>query len=313
MTVRIAVVGLGLIGGSLARRLADSYDVVSYDAAPATRDLAGSSGLAVAADLPTAVHGASVVFLAVALPALPLVLGQVAAELPDSAVLSDVGSVKSPLYAAVRTQGLGGRFVGGHPMAGTERSGFAASDPELYDGAAWVLCLEPDTDLQSWLRLAGVLTGIGARVVPATAADHDAAVARVSHLSHLLAAALASTAAEAGPLAMTLAAGSFRDGTRVAATAPSLPTSMCRSNRAALVAALSEAMQRLHAAQADPGPLLAAGHRARLAWEHRPTVPAELPIAAEGLPDRLLDLGRHGGWVDGIGPDLLSVRLPQQL
>ncbi|MEJ7702652.1 MAG: prephenate dehydrogenase/arogenate dehydrogenase family protein [Geodermatophilaceae bacterium] len=178
--------------------------------------------------------------------------------------------MKSPLYAAVRADGLQARFVGGHPMAGTEQSGFAASDPGLYDGAAWVLCLQEDTDLTKWLRVAAVLTGIGARVVPATAAEHDAAVAQVSHLPHLLAAALASTVADAGPLALTLAAGSFRDGTRVAATAPELPTSMCQDNVDAVRAALAETVDRLRSAHAEAGSLIAAGHTARLAWETPP-------------------------------------------
>lgn len=308
---RVAVVGLGLIGGSLSRRLAASHDVIGYDTDSSTRDLARTAGLTVVDDLPAAVHEASIVFVAVALPALSTVVGQVALSLPEDAVVTDVGSVKSPLYAAVRAQGLGTRFVGGHPMAGVERSGFSASDPDLYDGAAWVLCLEADTVLASWLQVAGVLTGMGVRVVPSTAAEHDAAVARVSHLPHLLAAALAATAADAGPLALTLAAGSFRDGTRVASTAPALPTSMCRSNREAVDAALGEAMARLQAAQADPGSLIAAGHQARVAWENRQAVPSHLPAGDAMLRDRLLELGRRGGWIARIGSDVLSVAAPE--
>lgn len=304
MSERIAVIGLGLIGGSLARRLAGSHEVIGYDAAPATRDLARAAGLTVRDQLAEAVQDASVAFAAVPLPALSTVVCQ---ALSAGAVVTDVGSVKSPLYVAVRAPGLGGRFVGGHPMAGTDRSGFSASDPGLYDGAAWVLCLEPDTDLASWLRVARTVTGIGARVVPSTAADHDAAVARISHLPHLLAAALAAAAAEAGPLALTLAAGSFRDGTRVAATAPELPTSMCRANRLAVAAAAADTVRRLQVAQGDPGPLIFSGHHARLAWENRHAVPADVPI---GDADALLDLGRRGGWIERVGADTLSVLVP---
>lgn len=311
MSELIAVVGLGLIGGSLARRLASCHDVVGYDADPATRALARTAGLAVEDALPAAVHGASVVFVAVPLPALSDVVAQVALASAPGAVVTDVGSVKSPLYAAVREQGLSAPFVGGHPMAGTERSGFAASDPGLYDGAAWVLCLEPDTDLSAWLRLAAVLTGIGARVVPSTAAEHDAAVARISHVPHLLAAALAATVADAGPLAMTLAAGSFRAGTRVAATAPELPSSMVRANLGAVETALAETMQRLPARGADPGPLIVAGHRARIAWEERQVAPAEIALDGEELRGRLLDLGRRGGWLERVDPHTLSVAVPE--
>ncbi|MGI8693244.1 MAG: prephenate dehydrogenase [Geodermatophilaceae bacterium] len=311
MSERIAVVGLGLIGGSLSLRLSGSNDVVGYDADPGTRDLARAAGIAVTDGLAAAVDGASVVFVAVPLSALSTVVGQVTAAATEGAVVTDVGSVKSPLYAALRAARLGVRYVGGHPMAGTERSGFAASDPGLYDGAAWVLCLEPDTDLSAWLRLATILTGIGARVVPSTAADHDAAVARVSHVPHLLAAALAAAAAEAGALSLTLAAGSFRDGTRVAATAPELPTAMCRANHDAVSTALGDVVGRLMTAQDDFGPLIANGHAARLAWYNRQARPAEIPIGGHMLPDRLLDLGRHGGWLEQVGPETLSTMTPE--
>lgn len=311
MTEQIAVIGLGLIGGSLSRRLALAHDVICYDADPLTRELAESAGLTVTDDPMAAIQQASIAFVAVPLLVLSTVVGQVSSMLPGGGVATDVGSVKSPLYAAVRADGLQARFVGGHPMAGTEQSGFAASDPGLYDGAAWVLCLQEDTDLTKWLRVAAVLTGIGARVVPATAAEHDAAVARVSHLPHLLAAALASTVADAGPLALTLAAGSFRDGTRVAATAPELPTSMCRDNVDAVRAALAETVDRLRSAHAEAGSLIAAGHTARLAWGNRHGVPAELATADERLPDQLLALGRRGGWISQVTPQTLSVVVPK--
>ncbi len=307
---QVAVIGLGLIGGSLARRLAAAHDVVVFDEDAGTRNLARAAGLTAADELTQTVSGAAIVFVAVPMPALSTMVSQVVPALSASAVVTDVGSVKAPLYAAVRAQGMGARFVGGHPMAGTERSGFAASDPCLYDGAAWVLCLEPDTVLPSWLRVAAVLTGIGVRVVPATAAEHDAAVARVSHLPHLLAAALASTAAAAGPLALTLAAGSFRDGTRVAATAPRLTVAMCRANGEAVEAAVAETVDLLRASGPDPGLLLAAGHQARRAWENREIVTTDLATGAVGLADRLLELGRRGGWVERIGEHSLSVAAP---
>jgi len=121
-----------------------------------------------------------------------------------------------------------------HPMAGKESSGFLAGGPQLFDGCAWVLCLEPgDTDLTDWLTLAGLCTSLGARVVPVTAAEHDRAVAQISHVPHLLAAALSGVLA-GNPLAGTLAAGSFRDGTRVAGSRPELIAAMCGGNAAAV-------------------------------------------------------------------------------
>src|SRR5436305_382876 len=154
-----------------------------------------------------------VVVLAVPLPAMASALDDLAVA--SDATITDLGSVKTSVLAELGAR-YGGRFVGGHPMCGTERSGHEATDPRLFAGARWAVCLEPDTDLARWLRVAEVALQAGAEVVPVTAAEHDDAVAAISHVPHLLAAALAAQAGEAGPLALNLAASSFRDGTRVA-------------------------------------------------------------------------------------------------
>jgi prephenate dehydrogenase len=228
---------------------------------------------------------AGVVVLAVPLPATAGALDGLDVD-PDATV-TDVGSVKAPVLAAVGPA-LGGRFVGGHPMAGTERSGHAATDPALFRGARWALCLEPGTELPRWLRAAEVALDAGAEVVPATAAEHDAAVAAVSHVPHLLAAALAAAASEAGPLALALAAGSFRDGTRVAGSDPALVTAMVEGNAGPAAAALDRVLAQL----ARPWPdLVAAGHAVRAAERGRRTVRVPLERAA------LLSLGRAGGAV----------------
>ena len=139
------------------------------------------------------------VALAVPLPAMATALDGLTVD-PD-ATITDLGSVKRPVLESVGAA-YGSRFVGGHPMAGTERSGHDATDPGLFTGARWAVCLEPDTELPRWLRVAEVALAVGAEVVPVTAAEHDDAVAAISHVSHLLAAALAAAAADAGPLAL---------------------------------------------------------------------------------------------------------------
>lgn len=307
---RIAVVGLGLIGGSVLRRLAAGHDAVGYDADPGSRELARAAGLRVADDLATAAD-AGLVVLAVPMQALSTVVGQLRPLLGSDTVFTDVGSVKTPAYGVLRSAGLGDRFVGGHPMAGTERSGFAASDATLFDGAAWVLCVEPDTDLAAWLLVASVLTRLGARVVPATAAEHDTAVARISHLPHVLAAALAATAADAGPLALTLAAGSFRDGTRVAATRPDLTAQMCAANQGPLDAAVAEFVGRLTGGL----DVLTAGHHARTRWQAVTGAPTEreLIIDHAGLAGDLIALGREGGWVVGVDQRRLLLAVPPRV
>jgi prephenate dehydrogenase len=319
---RVAVLGLGLIGGSLTRRLAAAgVSVTAYDADPGTRGIArtaaGRSGRAhgwtMTSTVAEAVENADAVVVAVPLPALGKVLTAVSASGYEG-LLTDVTSVKEPVAALVAEHCPRARWIGGHPMAGTERSGFAASDPALFDGAAWVLTLDRDTSVRDWTALAALYTGIGARVVPATAAEHDAAVARISHLPHLVAAALATGAADgaAGPLALALAAGSFRDGTRVAATRPELTAAMCGANAATLRAELDALRTRLAQLRhlldaADPvtalTPPLTAGHTVRAGWPAGSGEPETVPVDAEGL----LALGRAGGWVAAVAGDGRSV------
>lgn len=304
----VAVVGLGLIGGSLARRLVEAGHAVSgWDPDDGARTAANTAGVAVGTGPGEAVAGADVVVLAVSLAALPAAVAAVAPLLPAAAVLTDVASVKGPVYAAARRAGLAGRFVGGHPMAGKEFAGHSAAESTLFDGAAWVLVIEADTDLAHWLRLARLLTGIGARIVPATATEHDAAVARISHLPHLAAAALAVVAGRGGPLALTLAAGSFRDATRVARTPPDLPIAMCRGNADGVDAAVAEVVQLLGGDAVD---LLREGHAVRSAWPPSTADAPALDPADPALRERLLAVGRRGGWLCAVADDRLSVQGP---
>jgi prephenate dehydrogenase len=323
--VEIAVIGLGLIGGSLLRALAAAgHRVLGYDADPATRALARTAAAQAAATgrwqvtgaVADAVHGVDLVVVAVPLPAVGPVFDELAVS-GYVGVVTDVTSVKGPVRDLARTRlhGQGqalATYVGGHPMAGRETSGFASADATLFDGCAWVLCIdERDTPLADWLELAALATSLGARVVPADADEHDRAVAAVSHVPHLLASALAARAA-ADPLAATLAAGSFRDGSRVAATRPELVAAMCGGNAAAVHASLDAVIADLQAAGAllegtDPigalAPWLATGHAVRTAW---PPPPGEA-VEMRADPKSLLELGRAGGWVTEVAANRRTV------
>jgi prephenate dehydrogenase len=310
--VRVAVLGLGMIGGSIARRLAPAHDVRVWDTDPATRAAATAAGLHVAED-PT---GPEIVLVATPLTAMPTVLSGLSTR--DGPIVTDVGSVKVPVLAAARAAGLAGRYVGGHPMTGVEHAGFAASDPALLAGAVWVLTLEPDTDLDRWLTVAELVTAAGARVLPTTAAAHDEAQARISGLPHLLATALAVAGGAGGPLAAALAAGSYRDGTRVAGSRPEFVAALCDGNRAALTAVLAETLAELGAARdalAGDGsvlPLAVAGHAARLAWaDPAPAVAVVLERDQATLRRDLLALGAAGGTLDAMTPGQLHARRPE--
>lgn len=312
----VCVIGLGLIGGSLLRaasavgREAWGATASEPDAAAAATD-GFDAGTDVAAALRRAAEQDALIVLAVPLTALDEVLRLVAGHAPGC-LLTDVTSVKSPVLASVRRLAPGNRFVGGHPMAGTAESGWGAGNAALFGGAAWVACLEDDTDLAAWAEVTRLAIDVGARVVPLTASAHDEAVARISHLPHLLAAVLAAVGAEGGPVAMALAAGSYTDGTRVAGTRPELVRAMTEGNREALLPVLDDALGRLGAMRgslASTGGLAAtikAGHAGALALSRaRQAAPTgvRVDLTAPEARQGLRALGERGGRITDLTDD----------
>jgi prephenate dehydrogenase len=292
----VCVLGAGLIGGSLLRALGPERGFGWNRSAPGA-EAAAADGFAVTTDLPGTLRRAAesdaLVVVGVPLPALGPVLDAVAEHAPGVA-LTDVVSVKGPVLDAVRARGLAARFVGGHPMAGSAHSGWAATDPALFQGATWLVAADDDADPDTWTRVARLAGDCGARVVAATSAEHDAAVARISHLPHVLAEALAVSGASGGALALSLAAGSFRDGTRVAGTAPDLVRAICEPNRDALLPVLEECLALITAARDtlrdddELGPLVDAGHLARSAYE----------ASAGGAPETVSVVPGAAGWLE---------------
>jgi prephenate dehydrogenase len=305
----ICVVGTGLIGGSLLRAAQKAGRAVwGASASEATAAQARADGFDVTTDVDAALRRAdeadALVVLAVPLPALADVLRRVDAVAPTCR-LTDAVSVKVAVADAVARHAPRARFVGGHPMAGTAESGWAASDAELFTGAAWVVASDDGLDLDVWRDVGELAWACGARVVPAAAAEHDLAVARVSHLPHLLAALLAATGTD-GDLPLALAASSFADGTRVAGTRPELVLAMCEGNRDALLTVVDEAVRRLRAmreALTESGNLAAlveAGYAGRMRWAatreprgQRVTLDGDAALAA------LREIGRRGEVVTG--------------
>jgi prephenate dehydrogenase len=309
----MCVIGLGLIGGSLLRaattagRTAWAATDSTVDAEAATMD-GYDAGTDVPAALRRAAERDAMVVLAVPLTAVDDVLRHVG-EYAPTCLLTDVTSVKAPMLSSVRRLAPSTRYVGGHPMAGTARSGWTSGRSALFAGSAWVACVEEDTDLTAWAEVAELALEIGARVVPLPSAVHDEVVARISHLPHLLAAVLAGVGAQGGPLAATLAAGSFADGTRVAGSRPELVRAMTEGNRDALLPVLDEALGKLGAARgslASTGGLAAtitAGNQAvRTMEELRAGTRAgvQVDLSAPGARDGLCALGERGGRITAI-------------
>lgn len=231
---RAAVVGTGLIGASVGLALrAAGWHVTGADRDPGVERaaLAACALDAVGTDL-----DAELTVVAVPVRAAPAVALEALAR---GGVVTDVGSVKAPVVAAVDHP----RFVGGHPMAGSEASGVAGARADLFDGAAWVLTPTSRTDPAAHALVHGVVRSLGADVVTLAPEDHDRLVATVSHVPHLTAAALmqlAASRAEQDAAVLRLAAGGFRDMTRIAAGEPGIWLDICTDNRNAILAVLDE-------------------------------------------------------------------------
>ncbi len=319
----VCVIGLGLIGGSVLRAAARSGRPV-WGAASSSSDtsaaLAAGYGVMSTEDaLERAAEEDALVVVAVPLPAVEGVLRAVASVAP-LCWLTDVVSVKEPVADLVARIVPTARYAGGHPMAGRSVSGWESGSAALFDGAPWVVVADEETSLPAWREAAALALDCGAHVVPTTASEHDAAVARVSHLPHVLAAVLAATGAGGGPLALSLAAGSFTDGTRVAGTPADAVLAMCEGNRGPLLDAVDDALGRLGAARgalASTGGLAAtvrAGNAARsdlLAVrtdEGREEVHVDL-TDPEAVDD-LRSLGSGGGRILRLDDDVAVGDLP---
>lgn len=305
----LCVLGLGLIGGSLLRAAADRVPVQGWSPGEATRDAAGAAGFDVAAGLDAALRTAAdtdaLVVLAAPVTAFAPLLAAVDRRCPTNRI-TDVGSVKAPVAGQVEALAPRARYVGSHPMAGTAQSGWDAGSATLFRGAAWVTCIDADTPVENWAPVAALALAVGSRVVPAEAAAHDEAVARISHLPHLLALALARVGVSGGSLALSLAASSFADATRVADTRPELIRAMCEANRGPLTDALDDFLGILGVARgslASTGTLVGItrdGEQARAAFQRRAAGLTAITLSGDDLPEQLLSVGASGGYITGI-------------
>ncbi|MDO3647667.1 prephenate dehydrogenase [Nocardia mangyaensis] len=298
----VCVLGTGLIGGSLLRAaVAAGYEAFGYNRSASGAEAARRDGFDVSGELSAVLRRAAaadaLLVLAVPMPAVGHLLAEIAVHAPRCP-LTDVVSIKGPVADAVREQGLETGYVGGHPMTGTSESGWAATDPELFRDAVWAVGVDEGTRVEPWLRVVRLALDCGSVVVPVVAEEHDRAVARISHLPHVLAEALAAAGAAGGELALGLAAGSFRDGTRVAGTAPDLVRAICEPNATALERVLDETIDALvtarDALRADGtlGELVETGYRGRTAYEGRNQW--DITGITPGVGDWLADLHRAG-------------------
>ena len=241
--MRIAVVGLGLIGGSiaLAARERLGAEVRGWDLNPASASRARSLGVVDSAtrSIEEALEGSEAAFVAAPVDVLPELVGAVLARASGDCLVTDVGSTKRSVVGAIDDS----RFVGGHPLAGAELSGVEHARADLFAGATWYLTPGSSTAPATVRGVAQLVTELGATAKQLDAEVHDRLMAAVSHLPHVFANVLLSHALESG---VTDATGpSFRDATRVAGANPALWSAIFEENRDELIAAINDAIERL--------------------------------------------------------------------
>ena len=308
--MRVAVLGVGLIGGSvaLAARERVHTTVTGYDASPVALAEAVTRGAVDRGcdDVVTAVAEADAVFVAAPVSELDVLVGEALAAAPQDCVVTDVGSTKRAVVAAHDDP----RFVGGHPLAGAETAGVAHARVDLFDGAVWYLTPGPRTSGELYQRLHRLLVSFGARPTAIDADTHDRMLASVSHLPHVLANVLvAQAAATLGGERLPATGPSFRDATRVAGAPSAIWTDIYLSNRDALLYELDEFVERLASvgdalrradadaikawndgAAGDRRRLLGAGVEGGELFELRVSVPNRPGVIAQ----LALELGRGG-------------------
>jgi prephenate dehydrogenase len=317
--VKVAVLGVGLIGGSigLAARRRVGAEVCGYDPDPHVREAALELGAidSQAADLADAVDGADVVFVAAPVAALPEVVRRALDSAGQECVVSDVGSVKRVVAGADADE----RFVGGHPLAGAETAGVEHAREDLFDGATWYLSPARGTAGVLYERLHRLLTSFGAQPTAIDAETHDRLMACVSHLPHVLANLLVAQARSLkggeGSEHLPEVGPSFRGATRVAGANSAIWTDIYLSNREALIAGIDDFARRLadvravlqggdaaavtawnEGARADReallgvGPLGGAVHELRASVPNRPGVIADIALALGRAGVNILDM-----------------------
>jgi prephenate dehydrogenase len=317
MSLRLAVVGLGLMGGSigLAARERAGAEVTGFDPDPAAREAALERGCVTAAyaDLAEAVADAELVCVCAPIAELPTAIAEALAAAPGATV-TDIGSTKSAVVASVVGPDRA-RFVGGHPVCGREVRGAQHAVPDLFVGATWFLTPIADTDTRRYRDLHAFVASLGAEPVAVDPGAHDRLLALTSHLPHVIANLLVNQAGAGridGHDPLAASGGSFRDMTRVAGANPRIWVDIFLDNREALAAAIRE-HQRLSDEvlgaldRGDAGFLArwiaqAGGHRRRA-----------LEAAYERRPEEMMQIDAHvpdkPGVISGITQALGAARI----
>ena len=255
---KVALIGLGLIAGSMAHAIREgglAGRVTGYARSRETRDTAREIGLCEVCDSAAeAVAGADLVVLAVPVGAMEAVMAEIAPHLAPGVTLTDVGSVKQSVIEAVAPHlPAGAHFIPGHPLAGTEHSGPRAGFATLFRNRWWLLTPLPDTDAPALARLERLIAGMGAKTDRMEAAHHDLVLAVTSHAPHLIAYTMVGVADHlrrvSGEEVIQYSAAGFRDFTRIAASDPTMWRDVFLHNKEATLDILGRFTEELFVLQ----------------------------------------------------------------
>lgn len=299
----IGIIGTGLMGGSLGlacRKRGLAKEIRGFDLRPerSQRALERGAVTAISKRPAEAVSGAGLVVIATPVGSIADVFGEIAPHLTKGAVVTDVGSTKARVVSAIAGRDPARRFIGGHPIAGAEEEGIDAATDDLYEGCAWILTPTPESDAAAYTNLVRFIGKLGARVLSLDPERHDQLVALTSHLPQLISSTLmrfaAEIAAAEGGLPL-VAAGGFRDMTRIAASSPQLWLEILEDNRHAVLEVLSRfesALSEVHGHMEqgrwkEIGEVLENARSARRSLPGKPGLPsADIVELLIPVPDR---------------------------
>ncbi len=251
---RITILGPGLLGGSVGLAASGAgHEVILWGRNPERVEVALKIGLEATTDLKDAMKEADLIILAVPVGVMGLLFESISGNLKPGAIVTDVGSVKALPHRVAKEHGI--PFIGSHPMAGSEQTGIEAARADLFKGAACALTNDQERPNEELRAVASFWENLGCVISVMNSKDHDRAVARISHLPHAMAVATAGAALRFSGDEF-LAAGGFRDTTRVASGDPEMWAEIMVENRAAVTAALHDAQVELremldHLAKSD--------------------------------------------------------------
>ena len=257
---KLTIIGIGLLGGSIglaARKRKAAGEVVGLVRRQATRVAAEKRGAVdwATLDLSAAVRGADLIILCTPIGTMASLARRVAKYLKPGCIVTDVGSVKAPVVRALEPiiAKAGGKYVGSHPMAGSEESGVHAARTNLFEGKVCIVTPTAHTNHTAQKKVIEFWTMLGATVRTLPPHDHDVMAARVSHLPHVVASALVNVVCRDGKRTLRYAGPGFRDTTRVASSAPEMWAEICAVNHHEIGRTLDDLIQQLTMARRNLG------------------------------------------------------------